>query len=144
MSEIILFVSEEESFVLFESLPQSSGLTRSNYTAADSSRRASAQTNGSPHAKTPRPIVTAVETSAISFSVFSYSCPFHHSCHKEMDNKAVEHQARVSGNAASSREGTGLVPASGHRSRPSASQSRAAAQIQSQPTRTFIPMGSTP
>ncbi|ROL48716.1 hypothetical protein DPX16_7652 [Anabarilius grahami] len=122
--------SDEESFILEESLPQSSGL-RNNFSPIQRHYfgGASAQTNGSLHAKTQRP-VTASESSAISFCVFPYSGLFNHYCHREMDNKAAEHQARVSGNAAFFRDGSGLLPAPGRRSRPSASH--AAAQIQFQ------------
>ncbi|ROL51364.1 hypothetical protein DPX16_22460 [Anabarilius grahami] len=101
--------SDEESFILEESLPQSSGL-RNNFSPIQRHYfgGASAQTNGSLHAKTPRPVTTS---SAISFCVFPYSGPFNHYCHREMDNKAAEHQARVSDNATFSREGSGLLPA---------------------------------
>ncbi|ROL48102.1 hypothetical protein DPX16_2684 [Anabarilius grahami] len=122
--------SDEESFILEESLPQSSGL-RNNFSPIQQHYFGgmSAQTNGSLHAKTPRPVTTS-ESSAMSFCVFPYSGPFNHYCHREIDNKAAEHQARVSDNAAFSREGSGLLPAPGRRSRPSISRSRATAQIE--------------
>ncbi|ROL48087.1 hypothetical protein DPX16_2669 [Anabarilius grahami] len=103
--------SDEESFILKESLPQSSGL-RNNFSPIQRHYfgGTSAQTNGSLHAKTQRPVTTS-KSSAISFCVFPYSGPFNHYCHREIDNKAAEHQARVSDNAAFSREGSGLLPA---------------------------------
>ncbi|ROL52822.1 hypothetical protein DPX16_2328 [Anabarilius grahami] len=65
MSEVNLFASDEESLILYESLPQSSGF-RNNYSPIPLHYLMGvlAQTNGSLHAKMQRPVTTS-KTSAI-------------------------------------------------------------------------------